>query len=124
MSDTGTDRHNPLVSVVIPAHNARTTLERALRSVVAQTYSHFEVVIVDDASVDDTADLARSFPGLDIRVERLDSQSGAAAARNRGIEVSRGEFIAFLDADDEWTPEKTALQLPILLNDPALSTPC
>ena len=111
----------PLVSVVIPAHNARTTLDRALRSVAAQHYHSIEVVIVDDASVDGTDEIANAFAGLDIRMERLDVQSGAAAARNRGIEMSRGEFIAFLDADDEWLPGKLARQLKILMDDPSLS---
>lgn len=121
MAGSDVTHRTPLVSVVIPAHNARTTLERALRSIVAQNYHPFEVIVIDDASVDGTGDLARSFPGLSIYVERLESQSGAAAARNRGIDVSTGEFIAFLDADDEWLPGKTALQLPILLDDPTLS---
>ncbi len=121
MSDNGLDHSAPLISVVIPAYNARTTLERALRSVVAQSYRPLEVIVVDDASVDGTADFARNFSGLPIHVERLDQQVGAAAARNRGIEVSQGEFIAFLDADDEWVPEKTTLQLAVMMSDPSLS---
>lgn len=120
MIDT-VDRSAPLVSVIIPAHNACTTLERALRSVISQTYRPLEIIIVDDASVDGTGDIARNFDGLPVRVETLDQQSGAAAARNRGIAVSSGEYIAFLDADDEWLPDKTALQLDLLVKNPDVS---
>ena len=120
MTDT-VDKSAPLVSVIIPAHNACTTLERALRSVVSQTYRPLEIIVVDDASVDGTGDIARNFADLPVRVETLDQQSGAAAARNRGIAVSSGDYVAFLDADDEWAPEKTAIQLAILMKDPSLS---
>lgn len=120
MTDT-VDKSAPLVSVIIPAHNACTTLVRALRSVVSQTYRPLEIVVVDDASVDGTGDIARNFAGLPIRLETLDQQSGAAAARNRGIAASSGEYIAFLDADDEWAPQKTAIQLAILMKDQSLS---
>lgn len=110
-----------LVSVVIPAFNAETTLERALRSVAAQTYRPLEVIVVDDGSVDRTADAARNFRDLDVRLEQCERQQGAAAARNRGIAIARGTYIAFLDADDEWLPEKTAAQLPLLEADQQLS---
>lgn len=121
MIDGGPSPPTPLISVVIPTVNSLTTLTRALRSVLAQNYHPFEVVIIDDASVDGSADFARDFPGLSIRVERFDMQSGMAAARNRGIEVSQGEFVAFLAADDEWLPGKIARQLSVLQNDPSLS---
>lgn len=114
------DGDKPLVSVVIPAYNAQTTLARALHSVADQTYRPLEVIVVDDASVDRTVEVVRAFDRLPVKLERLPRQGGAAAARNRGIAVAGGTFVAFLDADDEWLPEKTALQLPIL-RDPAVS---
>lgn len=114
-----------LVSVVIPAHNASATLARALRSVAAQTYRPIEVIVVDDGSVDGTSDIARQFRGLDTRVFRSERPGGASAARNKGIELARGEFVAFLDADDEWLPEKTAAQIEVLdTNDPPVFVSC
>jgi len=89
-----------LVSIVIPAHNAQATLARAIRSALDQDYPAKEIIVVDDGSTDGTATVAGSFGGA-IRYIRQ-ANSGAAAARNRGIAESRGEFIAFLDADDEW----------------------
>ena len=82
---------------------------RALNSVGAQTYSHLEIVVVDDASRDDTAALAGAWKGRPIRVERLEKNGGVSAARNRGMQLAAGKYIAFLDADDEWLPENVRL---------------
>ena len=95
----------PAVSVVIPAYNAESTIGRALNSVAAQTYDNIiETIVVDDGSADNTTRIIREdYPHV-----RLFEQSnqGAAVARNRGVEEASGEYIAFLDADDEWLPEK------------------
>lgn len=109
-----TEEH-PLVSVIIPVHNGALYLRAALESVFAQTYRPFEVVVVDDGSIDDSSVIAQSFP--DVRYIYQANQ-GVAAARNHGIEAARGEFLAFLDQDDLWTPEKLNVQMGHLLNNP------
>src|SRR3954470_16914165 len=98
----------PAVSVIIPAYNAEPFLARAIRSVEAQSFRDFEIVVVDDGSTDGTADALHPFSGVRfIRQPHL----GAAVARNRALEETTGELVAFLDADDEWLPEKLARQL-------------
>src|SRR6185503_10895386 len=103
----------PLVSVIIPVYNGARYLRAALESVFAQTYRPFEVIVVDDGSIDDSGVIAQSFP--DVSYMRQENQ-GVAAARNHGIEAARGDFFAFLDQDDLWTPEKLKLQIEYLLN--------
>jgi glycosyltransferase involved in cell wall biosynthesis len=113
----------PLVSVVIPAFNAQITLGRALRSVAAQTYRPLEIVIVDDASVDGTAGIAKAFSSQGIAIKFLQQprNEGASAARNLGIAAATGKYVAFLDADDEWLPEKTSTQVEVMERDPDIS---
>jgi glycosyltransferase involved in cell wall biosynthesis len=102
----------PLISVILPAHNAAAYIRQALESVVAQTYSHIEVLAVDDGSTDETAAIIQQFSQQDRRVICLQqSNSGVAAARNFAISQSQGEFIAPLDADDIWYPQKLARQM-------------
>jgi len=113
--------HSPLVSVVVPAHNAATTLARALNSIRIQTYHPIEVIVVDDASGDATAEVAAGFSGWGVTLVRSSTCVGAAGARNLGIEASRGDFIAFLDADDEWLPGKLDRQMAELLADSAMT---
>jgi teichuronic acid biosynthesis glycosyltransferase TuaG len=93
----------PRVSVIIPAFNAAEHLEQALRSVQEQTYGDWEIVVCDDCSTDGTGELARGF-GDRVTVVRTEANSGPAAARNLAIQHSRGELLAFLDADDYWLP--------------------
>lgn len=105
----------PLVSVVIPAFNASRTIERTLRSVMAQTYPNFEVIVVDDGSTDDTAAIVTSLSGLDARIFLVrKSNGGVASARNRGIREANGLYIAPLDADDVWLPENLSRQVTAL----------
>ena len=106
---------HPLVSVIIPVYNGARFLRAALESVFAQTYRPFEVIVVDDGSTDDSGDIAQSFPEVHYIHQK---NQGVAAARNHGIEVARGEFFAFLDQDDLWTPEKLKLQVDYLQNHP------
>jgi len=101
----------PAVSVIIPAYNAEAFLARAIRSVEAQSFRDFEIVVIDDGSVDGTADLARGFGS--VRYVR-GSHGGEAVARNRGLEEARSELVAFVDADDEWLPEKLARQIEFM----------
>jgi len=103
------------VSVIVPAWRAAETIGRALASVAAQTVKPREVVVVDDGSDDGTADVARamapSMGGIPVKVIALPANAGAGAARNRAIAEAQGEFVALLDADDEWLPEKLARSL-------------
>lgn len=112
-----------LVSVVIPCYNAGATIGRALNSVRQQTYSPTEIIVVDDCSSDDTAAVLAGEGARDqsLQILRLPQNSGAAAARNAGIARARGQYIAFLDADDEWLPEKLALQMSVISARPEMS---
>jgi len=101
----------PRVSVVIPTHNRSVMLERALRSVLAQTFQDFEAVVVDDGSTPPVADVVERLCDPRLRLVRLDPNQGMGRARNAGIEAARGEWVAFLDDDDEWLPEKLSLQM-------------
>ena len=104
-----------LVSVIIPAYNAETTLIETLRSVRAQTHNSLEIIVVDDGSKDRTRDVAEAEAEQDSRI-RVISQinGGVAKARNRGIEEARGDVIAPVDADDLWRPSKIERQLRAL----------
>ena len=102
----------PLVSVVIPSYNRLHCLPRAIASVLAQSHPALELIIVDDGSTDGTHDWARTFAcPIPFTFHPLERNMGAAAARNRGIELARGTYVAFLDSDDIWHPEKIARQL-------------
>lgn len=104
---------NPKVSVVIPTYNRASTVPRAIESVLAQTFTDLEVIVVDDGSSDDTETALREKFGDRIRY-LAQSNQGASIARNRGVQESRGEWIAFLDSDDLWEKEKIEWQLKAL----------
>ncbi len=103
----------PLVSVVMPVYNSATTLGASIRSVLAQTHTNLELLITDDASTDGSMDLLKEFAARDERVlpEPAPGRGGAARARNLAIARARGHFVAFLDSDDLWLPEKLEHQL-------------
>ena len=107
------DEEQPLVSAIIPVYNGARYLRAALESVFAQTYRPFEVIVVDDGSTDDSGVIAQSFK--EVRYIHQENR-GVAVARNNGIEAARGEFFAFLDQDDLWTPQKLQLQVSHLLS--------
>lgn len=104
-----------MISVIIPTYNRAKLLPRAIQSVLLQTLSEIEVIIVDDASTDDTKQVVASIPDTRIRYIRMEHNSGACSARNTGVQAARGEWIAFQDSDDEWLPNKLATQYAQLL---------
>ena len=106
----------PLVSVIMPAYNARRYIGEAIRSVLEQDYPRLELIVVDDGSTDQTAHEARAF-GERVRVLEK-TNGGAAAARNHGMLVAQGELISFLDADDIWLPGKLSAQVGFLMKHP------
>jgi len=105
-------RARPHVSVVIPVHNGANYIEAAIQSVLEQTFGDLEVIVINDGSVDDTVGVVKSIDDPRVRLISQE-QGGVAAARNCGIRESSGEFLAFLDHDDVWFPEKLATQLQV-----------
>lgn len=105
----------PLVSVVVPLYNGAATVERTLSSVLAQTWSNLEVLVVDDGSTDDGPERVAAIAAADDRVRILrQTNGGVAEARNHGAAHSRSDFLAFVDADDLWAPRKVELQMQAL----------
>ena len=100
-----------MVTVIIPTYNRAHTIKRSIRSVLAQTYSDIEVIVVDDCSTDNTKDIVESIEDLRLKYVRLNKKSGACVARNTGIELAEGEYIAFQDSDDEWIQNKLNSQI-------------
>ena len=109
----------PKVSVIIPTHNRAESLRSAITSVLNQTYQDFEIIIIDDASKDNTREVIAHFS--DTRIKYIYNQlgKGDAGSRNIGIINSSGEYIALLDDDDEWLPEKLEMQTYLLDNGPS-----
>ncbi|MCX7766035.1 MAG: glycosyltransferase [Candidatus Sumerlaeia bacterium] len=101
----------PLISVIIPTYNRPLQLKRAVRSVLNQTYSNYEVIIIDDGSTLNIADVLNSFSDPRIKLIKHERKRGGAAARNSGLQIACGDFINFLDDDDEIAPDKFAKQL-------------
>lgn len=106
---------NETVSVIIPVYNDETYIGQAIDSVLAQTYRDLEIVVVDDASTDETPRLVQAF-GKAVRYVRLDKNQGVAVARNTGLSLASGRYVAFLDSDDCWLPTKIEKQLECLKN--------
>jgi len=104
------------VSVVIPTYNRINLLERAVNSVIRQTKNAFEIIVVDDGSDDNSSEMVKQKFGSVILVRQ--ENCGVSAARNRGIEISKGDWIALLDSDDEWKPNKLEKQINALSEDP------
>ena len=106
----------PLVSVIMPLYNSSKHVGEAIKSVQDQTLDCWELCITDDCSTDDSADIVASIAAEDPRVRlfRQESNQGAAAARNRSLDNARGRFVAYLDADDMWAPEKLERQVAFM----------
>lgn len=106
----------PLVSVVMPAYNAAAYIREAMESVIGQTVTDWELIVIDDCSGDESLEIAHEYAKADprITVMRNECNIGVARTRNRAIECSRGRYIAFLDSDDAWYPEKLQRQIQLL----------
>lgn len=115
---------NELVSVIMPAYNCAGTVLASVRTVLQQSYANLELIIVDDRSQDETATLLRSLVQADERVivHTHAQNAGVAAARNSGLSLAKGEYIAFLDSDDLWHPEKLKLQIEFMRRESAFFT--
>lgn len=103
-----------IISVIIPTYNRGFTISEAIDSVFEQSYPYLEVIVVDDCSTDDTADIVQSRYGERVKYVRLAQNGGGAKARNAGIRASSGAWVAFLDSDDVWSPNKISEQLGAL----------
>jgi glycosyltransferase involved in cell wall biosynthesis len=107
----------PIISVIIPVYNGQKTIRETIESVLNQTFKDFELIVINDGSQDATLEIISSVPDCRLKVFSYPN-AGQAASRNRGFSHSTGEFIAFLDADDLWTPDKLEAQLKALQNNP------
>jgi glycosyltransferase involved in cell wall biosynthesis len=107
--------NTPTVSVIIPTYNRAHLVNRSVQSVLNQTYTDFEIIVVDDASTDNTGEEVKELQQQDNRIRyiKLEENVGGSAARNTGIKASRGKYIAFQDSDDEWFPEKLKKQMDV-----------
>ncbi|MCL2852421.1 MAG: glycosyltransferase [Defluviitaleaceae bacterium] len=108
---------SPLISIVMPCYNAEKYVESAVKSVMAQTYRNWELLIVNDCSADGSAAIVRRYAQSDCRVKYFDNavNSGVAASRNKGVAQADGDYVAFLDADDIWQPSKLERQVAFML---------
>lgn len=113
------DSRSPLVSVVIPAYNAGSYVATAIDSVLNQSYSHIEIIVVNDGSTDNTKTILSQYSDKNVRIVSQPNR-GMSGARNTGIKNAPGEFIAFLDADDYWLPEKIEKQVQLLQQHPEI----
>ncbi|MCG2460958.1 glycosyltransferase [Flavobacteriaceae bacterium F89] len=106
-----------LVSVITPVHNSEKFIVQCIESVISQTYSNWEHILIDDCSTDGSRDIILSYVEQDPRIKlfKLDKNSGAGVARNTGIELAKGKYIAFLDSDDLWYPKKLEEQLAFMV---------
>ena len=103
-----------LVSIIMPSYNTGRYIAESIRSVLAQTYTLWELIIVDDCSTDDTEEVVKTFNDSRIRFLKNEKNCGAALTRNRAIREANGEWIAFLDSDDLWAPDKLEKQLAFM----------
>lgn len=108
---------NYLVSIITPAYNCEKYIDECIESVINQTYQNWEMIIVNDKSTDNTRELVEKYAAIEPRIKLYNKEinEGAAAARNKAIELSKGRFIAFLDSDDAWKPKKLERQILFML---------
>ncbi|PHV70159.1 glycosyl transferase family 2 [Sporanaerobium hydrogeniformans] len=102
-----------LISIIVPVYNASNTVEKTIQSILKQSYTHFEVIVIDDCSSDNSFEILEALEKIDKRIilYKNEKNLGVSQTRNYGISKAKGEFIAFLDSDDEWRENKLELQL-------------
>ena len=109
---------NPLVSIIVPIFNGEEYLVGTIESVISQTYLNWEMILVDDCSTDKTCDIINRFVASDTRIRKITlelSSGGPARPRNKGLSVAKGDFVAFIDADDIWDANKLSVQVDFIL---------
>ena len=109
----------PYVSVILPTYNRGHVIQTAIQSVLNQSYKNFEILVVDDGSTDNTPEQITRVQDRRLQYIRQDLNQGAAAARNVGMKAAQGSYIAFLDSDDAWHPDKLRQQLEFLETAPS-----
>ncbi len=107
---------NQLVSIIMPNYNGAEYLEKTIKSVLAQTYTNWELLFVDDCSTDNSLEIVKAFQDERIHILKNKNNSGAALSRNYALREAKGKWIAFLDSDDLWVPEKLEKQIAFMLN--------
>jgi len=110
------DKVQPLISIITPCYNAEKFIAQTIESVRNQTYSNWEMLIIDDCSTDNSKQIINRFSATDPRITliELKENKGTAYAKNQGLDAAKGNFIAFIDADDVWLPEKIEKQVEVL----------
>jgi teichuronic acid biosynthesis glycosyltransferase TuaG len=116
MDSESSGLNSGLVSIITPVFNSERFIEETIDSVLGQTCVNWELILVDDCSTDQTPELIKNYIQMDKRIRyiRLERNMGAAAARNRGLEAASGRYVAFIDADDLWMPDKLIKQLTLM----------
>jgi glycosyltransferase involved in cell wall biosynthesis len=113
--------NNASISIILPTYNRHDMIKNAIQSVIAQTVSDWELLVVDDGSTDATKEVVTAFAESDSRINYMYKENGGvSSARNSGIASAEGEYIAFIDSDDMWTPEKLEKQLAVFKADPSI----
>src|SRR5699024_8141503 len=109
-------KHAPLISIITPSYNSEAFITDAMESVLNQTYHHWEMIIADDASTDNTVEIVKTYMERDSRITlvQLDENSGSGIDRNKAIDAANGRYIAFLDSDDLWLAEKLEKQISFM----------
>ncbi|QWC22570.1 glycosyltransferase family 2 protein [Bacillus haikouensis] len=112
------NRNEDLVSVIMPTYNSSNYINETIKSVLNQTYHNWELIVVDDCSTDNTCEIVKSFIKEEPRIKyfKLEINSGAAIARNKAVELAGGHYMAFLDSDDIWFPDKLNKQITFMKN--------
>lgn len=112
------EKNEELVSIITPVYNCSKLLPKTIECVINQTYKNWEMILVDDCTPDNSAEIIKKYADKDSRIKyfKLDKNSGAAIARNKALKESKGRFIAYLDADDLWKPEKLKKQVEFMIN--------
>ena len=106
---------NDLVSIIMPNYNCEKYVSKTIRSVLAQTYTNWELLFVDDCSTDKSIEIVESFQDSRIKILKNEKNSGAAVSRNYALREAKGKWVAFLDSDDLWAPKKLEQQIKYMI---------